>query len=358
VSKLSLLAVSLFLTSLDLLAFQPVRRVMNRAELPVPADPYELVAGAIQVPTLPADRDAALSLLRRAADNAISHQPAMNPFDFKVTFVASGKLNYTGQGELTETWKSGQNWRVTEQIGDYSLIRLGYSGKIADEHPVNLIPMRAQMLRNEVMWRASNTINSAGTSFIRTAASQWNGKPVTCILLSHASPVAAQAPSRLWEETEYCIANDTGLLQIHSAAPGTYTVLGYTKNVNFHGKSLPDHFSTFVAGVQVLDAELAVADLPVNSATLLAEPTAMATTGRPAMALSEGMVTALNIPGASTAELMIHAELDADGNITDAELSAASDPKLASSALDAVKQMKLGRTGQSQAYVHVRYTPQ
>ena len=179
-SKRSLLVASLLLPSLNLWAFQPVRRVTNRADLPVPADPYELVTSTIQVPTLPADRDADLSLLRRAADNAISHQPTMNPFDFKVTFVASGKLNYTGQGELTETWKSGQNWRVTEQIGDYSLIRLGYSGKAADEHPVNLIPMRAQMLRNEVMWRTSNAINSTGTSFIRTAVAQWNGKPVTC----------------------------------------------------------------------------------------------------------------------------------------------------------------------------------
>ena len=70
------------------------------------------------------------------------------------------------------------------------------------------------------------------------------------------------------------------------------------------------------------------------------------------------MVMPLNIPGPSNADIMIHAELDADGNVTDAEVSAASDPKLASSALDAVKQMKLGRTGQSQAYIHVRYTPQ
>ena len=324
---------------------------MNRADLPIPADPYELVTSTIQVPTLPADRDAALSLLRRAADNAISHQPTMNPFDFKVTFVASGKLNYTGQGELTETWKSGQNWRVTEQIGDYSLIRLGYSGKAADEHPVNLIPMRAQMLRNEVMWRTSNAINSAGTSFIRTAVAQWNGKPVTCILLSHASAAAAQAQSRLWEETEYCIANDTGLIQLHSAAPGTYTVFVYTKNVNFHGKSLPDHLSTFVAGVQVIDADLTITDLS-------ADPPATTATGRSAIALSDAMVMPLNIPGPSNADIMIHAELDADGNVTDAEVSAASDPKLASSALDAVKQMKLGRTGQSQAYIHVRYTPQ
>lgn len=346
-----------------LMAFQSIRAI-NKAGLvsaPVPQDPHELVTGPVQVAALPTDREAALSLLRRASDNAISHQPAMDPFNFTVSFMASGQLTYTGQGELTETWKSGQSWRVTERIGDYSLVRVGYSGKIADEKPVSMIPMRAQMLRNEVMWRTSSTVNGAGTAQIRTSAAQWNGKPVTCVLLSHVGGAAAQVQSRLWEESEYCIANDSGLLQIHSIAPGTYTVFEYGKNLRFHGKSLPDHIATFVAGAQAIEADLSIADFSADSAGLLIQTPEMVANGRPAIALSGPLVIPIDVPitgsAATIQPVVLHGELDAQGNMLDIEVSAAADPKLTSSALDAAKKLKLGRTGASQVYTLVRFIP-
>lgn len=341
-----------------LIAFQSKAGVVTA---PVPPDSHELVTGPVQIAALPSEREAALSLLRHASDNAISHQPAMNPFNFTVSFVANGQLTYTGPGELTETWKSGQNWRVTERIGDYSLVRVGYSGQIADEKPVSMIPLRAQMLRSEVMWRASSAVNTAGTAQIRTSASQWNGKPVTCVLISHVSGAAAQVQSRLWEESEYCIANDSGLLQTHSVIPGTYTVFDYGKNLTFHGKSLPDHITMYAAGAQANQADLSIADFSADSAGLLIQTPEMLANGRPTTALSDSQVIPINIPNPGSTGIIqpvaLHAELDARGNMLDVELSATSDAKLTSAALDAAKKLKAGRTGASQAYILVRFIP-
>jgi hypothetical protein len=349
-----------------LMAFQaPPQRIANRVDAaaaslptaPVPADSHELVTGPVQAASTPAERSAALALLRRAADNGVSHQPKMNPFSFKVTFTASGNLTYTGAGELTEIWMSGQTWRVTESIGNYSLVRIGYSGQRADQQPVSLIPMRSHMLRNEFLWVTE--INDAGEGQIRTSAAQWNGKPVTCILLSNVTGPAAQTQSRLWEENEYCVANDSGLLQTHSDAPGAYAVFGYTKNLQFHGKSMPDRITMYVAGAQAVDGDFSITDPSAGDQSLLTPTPQMTLTARPVIPLSKAMKIPLNVPGSTSGDtvqpVMIHAQLDGQGNVVEAELSAAANPSLTQSALDLVKKMHFG--GGSHIYVNVRFVP-
>jgi len=149
-------------------------------------------------------------------------------------------------------------------------------------------------------------------------------------------------------------------LQVHSAAPGTYTVFGYTKNLQFHGKTLPDHLTTYVAGARVIDADLTITD-PTVSSDQLTLTQAMIANARSGMVLSEGMRMPMNVPGPASLSAiqiaMVHAELDAQGNVTDLELSAASDAGLVQSALDAVKQMSFGGGGQSHAYIKVRFVP-
>jgi len=354
-----------------LMAFQapPQRRVTRvdaAAELlptaPVPTDPHELVTGPVQVASTPADRSAALALLRRAGDNGVSHRPKMNPFSFKVTFTANGNLTYTGAGELTEIWMSGQNWRVTESIGNYSLARIGYAGQTADQQPVSVIPMRSHMLRNEVMWVTD--INDAGSAQIRTSAAQWNGKPVTCILLSGGNGLgvtgpAMQTQSRLWEENEYCVATDSGLLQTHSVAPGVYAVFGYTRNLQFHGQSMADRITIYVAGAQAVDGDFSITDPSAGDQSLLTPTPQAIANSRPSVPLNQPMKMRMNVAGPSSGDtvqpVMIHAQLDAEGNVLEAELSATANPALTQSALDIVKKMHLG--GSSQTYVNVRFVP-
>jgi hypothetical protein len=153
---------------------------------PPPPDPYEIVSGPIYVATQPVDRVAAMNLIRTAAKSGITHNADMNPFDYQVKFNATGIVADTGSGELTETWLSGQNWRVTIDLGNYSMVRLGYSGKVGDQIPVSSLPMRAQMLRNEVMWAVGHWSGGVPES-VRTSNAMFNGQPVTCVLLSGAS---------------------------------------------------------------------------------------------------------------------------------------------------------------------------
>ena len=339
---------------------QPQLRRINKGaafeppSAPVPADPHELVTSGIQIASTPADRLAALNLLRAAADNAVSHRPKMEPFDFQAQFTATGNLSYTGTGELGEIWMSGQSWRVTESLGNYSLARIGYSGQTVDQTPVTMIPMRAQMLRNEIMW--STAVNDAGVRQIRTAAAQWNGKPVTCILLSNVPGSTAQ--SRLWEESEYCIDNDSKALAIHSVVPGTYAVFGYSKNLQFHSKQMPDHITIFVNGNQAVDSSFGIADpQPGDQALLAVAPGAPL--GRPSVPLNDAAVITLNVAGSSgntTEPVMLHLQLGPQGAILESEVSAASNPSLIQKALDTIKTTPMGAFG-SHLYVNVRFVP-
>lgn len=324
---------------------------------PIPADPHELVTGAIHAATTPADRLAALNLLRAAADKAVSHKPQMKPFHFQASFTASGSVTYTGAGELSEIWMSGQSWRVTETLGNYSLDRIGYSGKSVDQKPVTFIPMRAQMLRNEIMW--ATAINAAGAQQIRTAAASWNGSPVTCILISGSGASALQSQTRLWVENEYCISNDSKLLQIHSMAPGTYAVFGYSRNLQFHGNATPDQIAIFVSGNQVIESNFSITDPAPADQSLLAVTPEMVAKGRPSVILSEGRIINLPSEGASGSvvePVMLHVQLGPQGEVTDAELSAAANPSLVEQALSIVKNNHFGPPG-GHLYVNVRFTP-
>ncbi len=329
-----------------------------QAIAPVPADPHELASEGVQAVTAPAERLAALNLLRSAAENGVSHRPKMEPFKFQASFTANGNLTYTGAGELTEIWMSGQSWRVTESLGNYSMGRIGYSGRTMDDKPITLIPMRAQMLRNEIMWATS--INEAGYERIRTAAGQWNGKPVTCVLLSSVAGPMTQIPSRLWDENEYCMANDTRLLQIHSLVPGAYAVFGYSKNLQFHGKPMADRITMFVNGAQVIDSNFTIGDPSQSDQSLLAVSPQTATNARPAVVLSDARVLTINVEGASgnTIEpVMIHLQLGPQGTPLETEVSASANASLTQKALELAKTMNIGAGGLTHAYVNVRFLP-
>src|SRR5262249_39084528 len=147
---------------------------------PVPADTQEPVTGSIQVPTTPAERAAALSLLERARQNSDMHLAGTPPFRLDMTFFASGNVSYVGSGMLSETWLSGQRWRWTANLAGYSQTRNGRGQMGLDEQPVPAVPLRLHMLREAVFW----PVSFAPGARLRTAAAQRNGKSLTCLLLN------------------------------------------------------------------------------------------------------------------------------------------------------------------------------
>ena len=327
------------------------------ASAPVPTDPRELVNGGVKALASPDSRAAALGLLERARQNARLHTPSAPPYRFDSVFTAYGNALNTGPGQLSEIRASGRSWRWTVDLGGYSLARVADKGRTLDQPPVSAIPMRAQTLREAILW---SLLNWPPGARIRSAEALWNGQPVTCLLLSNGEAKLALTGARLWEEDEYCIDPVSGFLQIYSIAPGTYFVYGYSRHLQFHGQQFPDHISIYANGAMVADADFTIADMSAADESLLT----------PAPEMVDATVLAgnvlrlrLNAPSPVPFELVqpviVHAQIDGEGKVVEEELSAAADLALAQPALDLVKRSAFPRAArmQRQAYINVRFMP-
>ena len=106
-----------------------------------------------------------------------------------------------------------------------------------------------------------------------------------CILNSQS--LDPSIPSRQWVEEEHCVDTATGLLQIHSPAPGSFIVYGYTKNLQFHGRVVPDHVTAYIGGKEVIDAQVDITDVSAAAESEL-KPTSEMRRNGPAIVLNTG----------------------------------------------------------------------
>jgi hypothetical protein len=315
----------------------------------VPPDAHELVTGSVEALTTPDARAAALAMIERCAQNTRLHTPGTSPYTFTASFSAVGEASQTGAGQLGENWWSGREWRWTGSLGGVSVARTSFQGQTVDETPGATVPTRVHMLRNAIFFAVPDPPSNIQ---IRTSASLWQGKPVTCILTSGVIGAPTQTQGRLWEESESCIDNQSGRIVVSSLAPGTYTVYGYDRNIDFHGRTLPDHITIYVAGSQVIDSTFDIADASTHIAAVSGS--------RPSSTLDGPMRMPMPVPSSSGSvqPVIVHASVGGDGRVTEAELSATSDASLVQAALDRVRNMNFGPTGgQRQIYVNVKFTP-
>jgi hypothetical protein len=300
----------------------------------------------------------AIKMLEAAEYNALSHRAGMPSFHFDVSFESSGALSYTGAGASSEIWESGRNWQVAQSIGNYSMTRRGYAGVTLDVKPVGVIPMRAQMVRSEFMWPTG--IANAATLEIRKSAAQWEGEPVTCLLFAGGTTESPTVPSRRWEEMEYCIGNNSHLLRTHSVAPGTFAVFGYSRHLQFHGRSLADKVSIYVNGTAVADANFTVSDVTAADQALLAPAPPAPAPGQPFVTLSEGRILPMDVEGASgniIEPVLLHVQLGPDRTVLESEVCAAADVRLAQKAQDFAKSFNLSGIAAGHVYLELRFQP-
>jgi hypothetical protein len=315
----------------------------------VPPDPHELVVGPVESLTTPDARTSALAMLQRCAQNTKLHTPSTPAYTFTASFTAFGDTAQTGPGQLGETWWSGREWRWTASLGGVSVARTDFQGQLVDETPTSAVPTRVHMLRNAIFFAVQDP---PANIQIRTSASTWQGKPVTCVLTSGVIGAPTQTQGRLWEESKSCIDNQSGRIMISSLAPGTYSVYGYDRNLNFHGRMLPDHITIYVAGSQVIDSTFDIADATTHISA--------AAGSRPTSTLDGPMRMPIQVRGATASVLpvIIHASVGGDGHVSEAELSATSDSSLVEAALTQVRNMNFGPTGgERQIYVNVKFMP-
>jgi len=324
---------------------------------PIPFDAHEPVTGNIQIASTAADRSTLLALFERASQNSKLHIAGLPPWKFDVSFSAQSASG-SSSGRLTETWLNGQRWRWTIDQPGYSLARVASRAGTVEEQHVTGIPMRAQMLREAIMWAVQG---GPFNSQLRSAQISFNGKPTTCILASAVTGADAQTQSRLWDESEYCIDNASGLMLVHSIAPGTYFVYDYSANQQFHGRTEPSRISIYVAGAQVADAQFTMTDAGQVDDALLTPTPAMIANG-PVIVTASPQRSGIMLPnplGTGAQTVIVHTVVNGAGNVVEAELSAASDPALVQIALEFVKKANLPHqfSSQSQDYVTVRFVP-
>lgn len=306
----------------------------------LPADPLELATGDTLKVANPENRALVLHLLERARQNGSELYAAGGPpVHLKVSFTSSGQSRYTGSGEMEEIRYSRQTaWRWTARLGDYSQVRVFQYGVPYDEKTPGPIPLRVQMVRGAIIWPMANV--RPGT-MIRMASAQWHGMEVMCVLLSGGDGVSA-ARGRQWEEREYCVDTKSALLRIYSEAPGIYTVYDYNDALHFHGRTLAREISVVESGDTVLQ-------IHVDSLEDAGAPdAAMFTPTKPMLARGPGivLVPSVRIPvvAASPAghagkvePVIVHASIDDEGKVVEAEALQNSDPSLSNAAISAVK---------------------
>ena len=196
---------------------------------PVPADPLELATGQIQAARTHASRAEALQLLARARNN-YQLRNAQQAWDLKVRFTVDshGETNYDGAWQMEDRYvpSQGIHWTAKSASG-YAITGI-FAPKATYSDPTpTAIPLRLQEARS-MLYNPLPSVDYASAGSIRTFVASFHGASVTCLLLAHSRNVQNPAVGRGWEENEECIDPQSGLLQLHSEAPGRYIVYDYS----------------------------------------------------------------------------------------------------------------------------------
>ncbi len=159
-----------------------------------------------------------------------------------------------------------------------------------------------------------------------------------------ATPQSRTLQSRAWNEEEYC-ADDSDRLVVYSPAPGAYTQFGYDGGIDFGGKHLADKLISVVNGAQILSASFQIAEATQADADSLTPSAGM--TSRPAPVTLGGLLFSRSSSSALQGDnrVIVHASIDGDGNVSEAEVASSSSAAFSNAALSEIKQQKFGRNG-------------
>jgi hypothetical protein len=314
---------------------------------PVPADPLELATGQIQVASTPASREAMLQLLARAREN-YALRPAGLGYDLKVTFAVDslGQTNYDGVWEMEDIFIPGQglHWTAKAAAG-YTLTRISAAGEVYDEGTASAVPLRVQEARG-VLFDPLPSDSYASRESIRTSTVTFHNVLLTCVLLStskKAPPRLRNAPAtgRAWEDSEECVDPQSGLLQLHSEAPGRYAVYDYSNGPQLGGHVLPRTVTVTEAGrvvskvsVETLDG-ITVADpslfVPTDAMKAGGRATAMTATTKISRVLAQGPLTS----GMTVRPVCVFGLVTPTGQLVEAHSLQPSDPNSQAAVEDA-----------------------
>ena len=331
----------------------PLRRAYDFQAIPrppVPPDPLELVTG----PALPVQdalqRMAALSLLSKAQD--LSNVRGQ-PYSLKTTFISSGGLASDGNWVLEDTAR-GRKYRWTAQGPNYSAVNLYpdsvQNGLYGNQQSGNL-PLRLLQVRSAIFFRLPAPVGTMAS--VRTATGLLTGAEQRCVLLVIGAGSRSFTGARNWEESEYCIDAQTGLLTTYSPVPGLFVHYDYSQAIHFHDKLIANAFTIWQAGRKVAEATtVSVSDPPAVTDPIFS-PTGLLPLGA-GRAMNPGMNMPIVTPvpghplpidaaGAAIQVVTLHGNLSGDGQLREVEVLASTDSTLNQTAVDTAKSSMQGR---------------
>jgi hypothetical protein len=324
---------------------------------PPPADPHELVTGEPKIVSKSGDRSAAMDLLGRARSNFYIRD-AGAPYALKVSFETNGATKNEGSGTMEEFYDGQSQFRWTARLHDVQLTRLGADHRVYGTNPAEPVPLRIQLIRSVLL---RPVLHDIAKFEIRAANVIYEGKPLTCFLLSYSLP-PNPAP-RAWVEREDCVDPETGLLRMWSEAPGIYALYDYD-GMAFHGHLMPRQVSIYEEGRLAVQIHIeSLEDAPNLDANLFKPSAEMAEAGETFALSGAGRLGPLRVDpsDAPTSRffqpVIVHAILDAqDGTVLDAETLQNSSDELGRAALDLVRSTSFDPTGfQQEMFINVHF---
>jgi hypothetical protein len=318
----------------------------SAAVSPVPADPLELVTGAVHAADSQASRDAAIQLLLRARNSFTLRSEGRaegQGFDLKVSFTVNSlsQTDYDGDWTMEDQFDPKLGFRWTASTAGYSVSEVSSKGEVYRDATINTMPLRLLEARS-ALFEPIPTAAYLNHEAIRTASMNFNGATLTCILFSNAASASTASSGRKWEETEECIDPQSGLLQVHSPVPGRYIRYDYSNAPQLGSRTLPRQIAVTEAGRVV--SQISVNGLSGFSASEPSRflPTAkMRAQGRATAIASAQKISRISGQGPLTPEMRIQPVcifglVNPSGQLVEAHSLQPSDPN-SQAALDDAK---------------------
>jgi hypothetical protein len=313
---------------------------------PVPNDSLEMVTGPIQVIDTPEGRDAILKLLARAR-SIYSLRGAGRGYNLKVSFTATsgGETQYDGAWEMEETYgvRQGSRWTAKAAAG-FTTTQISVDSRFYGEGAAGALPLRLHQARAALFGPIATPLY-ADRDLIRTSTATLNGVQLTCVLLSGAGNPATPTPGRRWEEAEECIDPQSGLLKLHSLAPGQYDAYDYSNAPTLGNRTLPRKVTMTEGGRTVVELHVdSLTELPAVDPALfvptqemkVAEPgTSMAQARKLSVFANRGRIA----PDSAIQPVCVFGLVTPSGEVIEAHSLQPSDPN-SQAAVESAKRMK------------------
>ncbi len=169
---------------------------------------------------------------------------------------------------------------------------------------------------------------------------------MTCILVSHVFNAQPVSGPRRWEEYESCIDPQSGLLISYSPAPGMYVAYDYSNAQHLGNIIFPGKFIITEAGQTVVEAQvLSLTQFP-NADESMYTPAGLNQLGVGFPLTAAWRMQDTNFAGRPIQNgnstggqfVVVRGMVAPDGDLTDAEVLASSDPAFNQKALERAAQ--------------------